>query len=272
MRSLFQPTRNERGIGHIGVILAIVVVLAAGGVGWWVWQKNNDDSSTLTQAQQDAIKNAKCDYDDKDLCKFFIGWKATENYTINATSEMGGKKATSVIQNEKDRSYVKMSGELSYETITIDNVLYTKAGDTWYKQTLPGQDAEEHKNSVDIDFTEPSPDDEVPINYKKIGTEKCGEHTCFKYQIIDESQQNTTQYLWFDNKDYQLRRMQVTDGNGTYDATFSYEKTSIKEPSPVKELGDNQYIVPGQSEPTTLSSSGDTPNAEELQNLLNQYQ
>lgn len=265
-------SRNQRGIGHIGIILAIVVVLAAAGVGWWVWQKNKDDKSTATQSQLDAVKNAKCDYDDKDICKFFASWKATESYTINATTEAEGKTSTIAAQSEGgDKTHVTLGGDLAYETITIGNVLYIKAGNTWYKQTLPETDVAEYTRNAEVDFTEPSQDDEVPVTYKKISTEKCGDQTCFKYQIIDESLTGTTQYIWFDNKDYQLRRVQISAESSTYDATFSYDKVSIKEPSPAKDLAPNQYIMPGQSEPTTLPSSGDMPNAEDLQNLMNQY-
>lgn len=265
-------SRDQRGIGHIGIILAIVVVLVAGGVGWWVWQKNKNDKGTATQSQLDAVKNAKCDYEDKDICKFFASWKATDYYTMSATTEAGDKTSTITAQSEgDDKTHITLGGELTYEIITIGNVLYTKAGDTWYKQTLAEPEIEEHTNSAEVTFTEPSQDDEVPITYKKIGTEKCGDHTCFKYQIMNDGLPGTTQYIWFDDKNYQLRRVQVSDESSTYDATFNYEKVSIKEPSPVKDLAPNQYIVPGQSEPTTLPSSGDIPNAEDLQNLMNQY-
>lgn len=266
--------KNQRGIAHIGIILAVVVLVVAGFVGWWVW-KNNDDSSTLDKSVRDAIKNAKCDYDDKDLCKFFTGWKAQDSYEFKATATQNGKESTTTVRTQGDDKFsMKLEGELAYEIIQIDNVLYTKASDgTWWKQTLPATDANAYKEDSDVDFAEP--DSGVAgqkISYKKIGKEKCGDLTCFKYQVVDPADAKTTTYIWFDDKDYQLRRMQTTSETMTYDATYSYNKVSISEPSPVKELGANQYLVPGQSEPVTLPDTGDMPTEEELEQLMQQYQ
>lgn len=257
---------QERGIGHVGVIAIIVALLAVGGVGWWVWQKNN---SPL----QKAIESAKCDYEDKDICKFFASWKATENYTVESTAEADGQTITTTIQSEgKDKTHVTFAGGLTYETITIGDTVYTKAGDTWYKQTLSAEEVKNYQGDVDTDFTEPT--NGGKISYTKVGTEQCGDLTCFKYQIVDADTPDIKQFLWFDTQNYQLRRMQITNADGTvFEATFSYGKVSISEPSPVKELGANQYLVPGQSEPTTLPDAGDMEmSEEELQDLINQYQ
>lgn len=261
--------KNQRGVGQAGIIAAVVVVLAAGGVGWWVWQKNKDKTP-----QQAAINNAVCNGDDKDICKFFAGWKATENYSIEATGTAEGQTVKTIIEiDSKDKTHVKFAGGLSYETITIGNALYTKAGDTWYKQVLSAEEVKDYQGDINTEFTEPTEGGKV--TYTKIGTEDCGEHKCFKYQVVDADATDTTQYLWFDTKDYLLRRVQITSTDGTNsDMTVSYKKVTISEPSPVKELGENQYIVPGQTEPTTLPGTGDGNelNEQELQDLLNQYQ
>ncbi len=261
-------SKDQRGVGHTGVIAIIVVVLAVAGVGYWVWNKNKNDSP-----QQQAINNASCSYDDKDICKFFAAWKATDNYAIDSTGTSEGQTIKTVIKVDgKNKTAVAFSGALNYETITIDNVLYTKAGDTWYKKTLTAEEVKNYQGDVDVDFTEPT--NGGKITYTKVGTEDCGEHKCFKYQVVDADAPDTTQFLWFDTKDYQLRRMQITDKDGgTFDSSVTYDKVTVSEPSPVKELAPNQYIVPGQTEPTTLPDTGDTNMSdEELQNLINQYQ
>lgn len=261
--------KDQRGVGHVGMIVAIVVIIVAGGVGWWVWDQNQSKTP-----QQKAVKNAVCAYDDKDVCKFFAGWKATDNYSVELVGTSDGETINSVIEvNGKDRSHVKFSGAFEYETVTIGDTLYTKAGDTWYKQTLSATELDEYKSDIDAGLSEPT--DGGKITYTKIGTEDCGDQKCFKYQVIDTDAPNVTQYIWFDTKDYLLRRVQITSTDGTTsDSTVSYKKVSIGEPTPVKALGENQYIVPGENEPTTLPDTGDGAgmSEQELQELLQQYQ
>lgn len=261
--------KDQRGFGHMGIIVVLIVVLAAGGVGWWVWQKNKNKTP-----QQEAINSAVCAGEDKDICKFFAGWKATDNYSVEATNASNGETVKTVIDVDgKDKTHVSFSGALSYETITIGNLLYTKAGDTWYKQTLSAEEVKSYQGDINTEFTEPT--EGGTVTYTKIGTEDCGERKCFKYQIVDTQSTDTTQYIWFDTKDYALRRVQITSADGTTsDMTISYKKVTINEPTPVKELGENQYLVPGQTEPTTLPDTGDGGdlNEQELQDLLQQYQ
>lgn len=262
--------KNQRGIAYPGIILVVVVLLLAGFIGWLVWRSNSEDSPA-----QDAIKNAECAYDDQDLCKFFVAWKAQDGYEYKATSTQNGKESKTTTKIEgSDKLYMKLEGDVDYEIIQINNILYTKASDgTWWKQALPESEANKYKEQSNVDLTEPNPNNGAQqITYRKVGKEKCGDLTCFKYQVADPGNVTTTTFIWFDDKNYQLRRMQTTSGTYTMDATYSYNNVSVAIPSPVKDLGTNQYLVPGQSEPTTLPSTGDNPTEEELQQLLQQYQ
>lgn len=269
---------KQRGVGHVGLILVIVVILVVGGVGWFVWQRNKDDKKPSVESSlQEIINKANCPYEDKELCKFFASYKAQDYYTLTATSENEGQKATTTMQAEgEDKYHVKIEGPLSYEIITIGNSSYTKAANgTWYKQTITPDKAKEYKGEAGVELSEPTTAQSSGTEpaYQRLGKEKCGDQTCFKYQVTDPADPATAQFIWFDDKDYQLRRLQTASGDTTFDATFSYSRVSIKEPSPVKDLGPNQYIIPGQSEPVTLPSAGDgAPSPEELQQLINQYQ
>lgn len=257
--------RNQRGVGHLGLIVAVLVVVAAGAGGWYVYNKNqNKPSNSLDASVQEAIKNAKCEYDDKDLCKFFSGWKAQQAHTYTSTTtQADGAKTTSLVKSENSsKFYMKLDGATSYEIIQIGDVTYTRAADgTWWKQTLPKTDVDKYKAQAQTDLEEPATDTSnnsgSKVQYKKIGKEKCGDATCFKYQTIDPSDTKTTSYLWFDDQDYQLRRMQTTSSDHTWDSTYTYEKVSVTAPTPVKELQPDQYLVPGQSEPATLPATGD---------------
>ncbi|HUC89287.1 MAG TPA: hypothetical protein VMR45_00635 [Patescibacteria group bacterium] len=269
--------KREQGVGHIGIFIVIIVLAAAGGIGYFVWKKNHDKPKTAEEAAvQTAIKNAKCTTSDKDLCKFFKSTSAAKFTSMNSTTTADGKTSTMTMQTQgTDKSHLTMSGEgTTYEVITIGNTTYTKdASGTWWKQTTSTETSnlsDTATSNLKTTFQEPtSTDTSTPqTTYKKIGTEKCGKLTCIKYQVVDPTAEaDTTQYLWFDNKDFQLRRVQYTSAGTTTDATFSYDNVTINVPSPVKDLAANQYIVPGQSEPVTIPTGADS---QELQNLINQ--
>lgn len=269
--------KNQRGFTHLGIILAIVVIAAAAGIGWFVYQKQKDSNLTSDQkAVREALKDVKCDSSDKDLCKFFKSASVVTFTSMDSTTtDAEGKKTTMLIENQgENKTHFKMtSADYTMETITIDGVTYTKAGDTWWKANSASATEDPASNvSSDIktEFEEPATDTTEPqISYKKVGTEKCGKLTCFKYEVVDPgAEAGNRQYVWFDNKDYMLRRTQMISAGSTTDATFGYDKVTISVPSPVKELGPDQYILPGASGPTSLSGSGMTE--EQIQQLTEQ--
>ncbi len=272
--------KDQRGVGQLGLILALVVVLALGGVGYFVYSKNKDKGadSGLSKADrslvQEAIKNAKCDYDDKDLCKFFAGYQVPQDITVNTTTESDGKTSTMLIKADgENKSHFKMTGEVEYEVITIDGTTYTKAANgTWWKQTAKNNAASDLEGEAKVDFEEPKTTTEDKSKYVKEGKEKCGSLMCFKYKLTADG---TTTYMWFDDKDYLLRRSLVEMEGGKTDSSYSYDNVTVSVPSPVKDLAENQYLMPGQSEPTTIPSApggGDGPSEEELRQLMEQYQ
>ena len=250
---------DNRGIAHLALIAVIVVVVAA--VGFAAYRVMNQDKDTTGSASTGKQSTeVPCDSDDKDLCKFFSSWKANKQYRM--TTKTDGKDA-GVYEIDGDKSRVVMNMEGSkYEVITIDKTTYTKAGSTWYKQTNKETEDDVAKD-IKPDFEEPKDEDQgeataPKTSYKKIGKEACGDLTCFKYQVVDaDAEANEKQFIWFDDKDYQMRRSLTETKEGTMEMTFEYSGVSISEPSPVKELGPNQYIVPGQSEPVTIPTGGD---------------
>lgn len=278
MNKLFK--NRQAGFGHVELIIVVVIVAALAGVGYFVYNKNKNNNSNNSTADlaaiQDAIKNAKCDYDDKDLCKFFASQKVQKYYTMTSVSEVDGEATKTTLMSEgNDKSHMKIDGHVSYEVITIGKTTYTKAADgTWWKQNDQSQNdyTPTPQRDVTASLQEPESAEVAQTRYKKIGKEPCGNLTCFKYQEIDPENPSTTTYLWFDDKDYQLRRI-VSEGEGMKsDTTFSYDKVSIKEPSPVKELGPNQFLMPGDSEPQTIPDAGDMPTPEEIEAMMRQYQ
>lgn len=246
--------RNDHGFAHIEIIIITVVVVGLiGFIGWrFFTSQDSSDNTALNKASQQAVK-AECDkVNDDDLCKFFGSWETNLKYRMITTQN--GSKTT--FEVDGDDSHITMTGEMAYEVITIGKTTYTRAGDTWYKQTIkePEQDvAKDYKQ----DFVEPSTDEKKPSEdktYKKLGKEACGNLQCFKYEIVDPSSTDAKEFIWFDDKDYRIRKHLSQSPEYTSETTYEYNNVNISEPSPVKELGPNQYIGPGSNEPMTLPS------------------
>ena len=260
--------KESRGFAHVGMVLLVVVVIAAiGGVGYYVMNKNKKtDSTAAVNAAAKQAAAIECKTVDKDVCKFFSNWKLATSYTINSTSSSPGDgTSTSTYVIAGGNSHITLKGTTSYEVIAIgDTTTYTKAADgTWWKQTIKPADAANYKPDTSTTFSDDAKDDAgQPITYKLIGKEACGNLTCFKYQVVDPSNTTGKEYIWFDTKDYQLRRErdENNDGSAT-DSTFSYAKATVSAPSSSKNLGANQVLVPGQSQPETLPSAADSQSA-----------
>lgn len=46
--------RNQKGFGHVGVIVLIILVAAVAFAGWWVWRNHKDDNPTSSTTSQAA--------------------------------------------------------------------------------------------------------------------------------------------------------------------------------------------------------------------------
>ena len=251
-------SNRQAGVGHLGVILAIVVLLGIGGVGYFVFAKNKSSGGTggTSNSVVDAVKNAACAYDDKDLCKFHKGFAAQDHFTLAGTSsDAEGNSGTLLLQWQEGKSYFKMSGGgLEWELMTIGDTNYTKASTgTWWKESsTSASDDEVTTDDYKPDLDEPADNAAVAARYKLIGKEACGSMTCFKYQEIDPEDASAMNYFWFDDEDYLLRKYRTESEGAISEMTASYSKFNLSEPSPVEELQEGQYIFPGADGPTSL--------------------
>jgi len=232
----FSTKKDERGIAHIILIIIIVVVLAAiGGVGYYVYNKHKNGTAS-TPEQAAAL--ATCKVNDKNICKFVTSWKSNKYFTAAITETQGSTKTSMVMQVELAGNFhLTSSGSTPLEMISIGSTSYVKdfTDNAWFKTTSSSSTASEISNSFnskDMDITNAA----IGNVYKKIGTEACGVLKCFKYQYLDPSQTGATEYIWFDNKDFQMRRIQTVVGTTTTDGVFTYDKFTITAPTPVKEM------------------------------------
>jgi hypothetical protein len=240
---------DQRGIAHLALILlAVIVAAAVGFAGYRVTSSKGDSKASVSgqSAASDKAAISACNkvYHDKDLCKF------TGNYAIDKLSykmamtmqAKDGNSSITVLSDGKGNSSANTtaSGQGTTALVQLDGVTYMKnSGESvWTKfpkgdNSVPKQDYP--TNDVKFD-TATDAAASSKLTYKKLGKEKCGDLTCFKYQMIDSSRPNATDYFWFDTKDYRMQHWNSKDENGTTDMVITYQKVNISAPSPVKEF------------------------------------
>lgn len=231
--------KNERGVGAAGIIAVIVVILAIAGVGYYVISKNKDSGSTATnQALQSECEKY---YDDKDFCRFAGTWNFGGEQKMTITST--GDGSVTVFETDDQGNTRMTTIENGVETagiIVIDNTTYMKNADegNWLKLTSDAPDVltTDPTENLDVDFDFESEAAKDTTTITKDGKEACGNLTCFKYTISDSDTPGESTTLWFDDKDYKLRRMTHVTSEGTSSIAFEYEVETITEPSPVVEM------------------------------------
>lgn len=238
---------SQNGIAHLGLVAIVVVVVAVAGFAFWKVSSNkNSSTSGATAATKAADKAAQsaCEksINDKDLCKFASHTdivKATYIATDTAVTADGTTTMTIKADGKNNTDLVmSQNGVVTSEYISLNGDTYVKTpdSDTWTKYpastsstpttTSPTSDIKVDSSNITENNT---------LGYKNLGKEACGSLTCFKYQVTDTTNPGSTQYIWFDTKDYLMRRWSMTDSTGSNDMTFTYPSSvTISVPSPVQ--------------------------------------
>ncbi len=241
---------DMRGIAHLAVILVVVVLVVVGAVGYRVIKGAKTKNSTNGTVANTVVANAETEkeckkfYNDDDLCKFVSRWNVGASYKASFVSNQGGTiTLTNIEQDDKNNSYVvtKQGDTELAASIMLNGDLYLKnQGETEWTKYPKNPETENNKPPTeeikfDVKEEESKPEEKRTV-YKKIGKEKCGNATCFKYQVIDPEAPKLENFLWFGDKDYQLRKMSSKDAEGnTTSIEWEFINVNIKAPSPVKE-------------------------------------
>lgn len=239
--------------GKALVGIAVAVLLVGCGV-FFFTQSTNSTSSPLAGIVK-APLNPKCELNDPELCKFINNWPNVKSYTIiSTTNDATGVKSESIFEiagDNKSHILMKADGKDSYETITIDKTTYTKdyTDNKWWKQTYEPEKVDEFVKET---MKETTFDDtkavEDKTTYKSLGKEACGDLQCFKYQIVYAEDTGTTDLMWFDDKDYLMRKQSTKDSEGnTSESIYTYGSIAISEPSPIKEGSAADMYTPQMS-------------------------
>jgi outer membrane lipoprotein-sorting protein len=238
--------RNDnRGIAHVAAIgLIAMVVAVVGFAGWRVMEKNKDSKSTAnssgvsSEEMKEVEKECNKELDDKDLCKFAsnVNFEQAYKATITSTSADG----TTVMEMESDGKgnssmTTRENGKESGAFITLNNTSYFRDfnSGTWFK--LAGSESDTNSDVTEDVKIKPDDFKNDKATFKKIGKEKCGNLNCFKYQITEKDSPNVEQFVWFDDKEFQLRKWTTREGAKTSEMVMTYGSVNIKAPSPVKD-------------------------------------
>jgi hypothetical protein len=240
---------NERGVGHVLMVILVVVVIAIiAGVGYEVMHKKNSIPTTSattaqTKAQATAAQSSCLStYHDSDLCKFVAAEaaspfeKTSSILTLNGTSS-GQTTSGTISQDGKGNNSLSLtSNGTTINTVALDghNYAQASAGGPWIDY---GTTASSTTTTPDTSLTS-FLGTLSTTTYKKLANEACGNLTCFKYQIVDKTNPSATQYVWFDNQQYLLRKYFESglSGSDSLTMTIAYQSVNIAKPSPVQSL------------------------------------
>jgi outer membrane lipoprotein-sorting protein len=238
------PLRKQEGMGHVIVAVVILVVLAViGFAGYRVVGSHNKKASTTTtktttsSESQASTSGCEATYHDANLCKFAVHAsldKVAYKATITGTDADGTASTMTLLSDGKGNTSLSGTGNgASFDSIQLGGKSYIKNGDVWYE--YPAGDTSTP--------TEANPAANMNlvlgagVTYKPLGKESCDGKTCFKYQVTEAATPNATQFAWFDDSSYMLRKWKYTDpSSGSMEMIITYQSVNITKPSPVQSL------------------------------------
>jgi len=230
--------------------------------------------------------NPNCKLNDPELCRYMDkSIKMAESFNngfvgVSTTVDVkSGQKTQSTWEIGKDRSHflTTANGKEQSNIITIGNTTYTKdiSDGKWTKFTLSSSrgssgnsffNPEQMKN----EFKDVLKNTEDRTTYKSLGKESCGAYTCFKYQIIIPEFNETKEYVYFDDKEYIMRKMRIESATSTTETMFEFKQVNIQEPSPIKEETKSGFNTEMLQKLQQGNSS--SVNMEQLQKEIEKYQ
>jgi|SRR3989344_697602 len=217
-------------------LLVAAVIIVGGGA--YLITKDEGTVSVNKELQSKCTTQVN----DETFCKFAGAFGNAGDFKVNVSSnDQSGASTIELASDSKGNSsmVIKKDGQEQGNVIVFNGVTYLKdyTDGQWFKFSSTDTNKPEvldlKKEFAKGDF---KGDAGQTLQYKQIGTEACGNLTCFKYQVIDPNKPNEEGFVWFDTKDYLLRRVSGKSDGDTTDMNLTYTKVSISEPSPTKDF------------------------------------
>ena len=217
-------------------LLVAAVIIVGGGA--YLITKDEGTVSVNKELQSKCTTQVN----DETFCKFAGAFGNAGDFKVNVSSnDQSGASTIELASDSKGNSsmVVKQNGQEQGNLISYNGVTYSKdyTDGQWFKyaagDTTKPETVDLKKEFVKGDF---KADNGEKIGYNKVGTEKCGNLNCYKYQIKDPTKPTEEGFLWFDTKDYLMRRVTIKDGSTNTDMSLSYGAVNISAPSPTKDV------------------------------------
>lgn len=227
------------------IILTILIALITGALR--IYNRSNLSRKPTYEACRNFI-------DDDALCKFAASNETagTKEYVIHSTATNGPVSEITTIEVESsDRmKSTTLNGLTETEAfVVIDSRTYVKdnSDNVWALYDDPEWATSE--DTIKYDFTtEKSADvQDFKNNYKFLNQEPCGELNCYKYEILG-GENGETNFVWFDDKEFLIRRQLSNTNEVTTNSQFDYRDVTIEAPSPVKTVTEDQIEQYEESE------------------------
>ncbi len=268
---------------YTGVLTLSVLLSGCKQVGQQVQNKVEE----VAQQAQTALLSEKdlAGISDPLIRRHFVAQANARAYRITSKSSGRGEGTTTteiqiVGSDMRFHSLTQMGGKSSQEMIVIGDTTYVKdPSGVWWKQV---NKPTENKEDTTSPFKVPKADDikqeftkkQEKTEFKQLGTEPCGDRTCYKYQEIDAGNKEGARTFWFDNKDFLLRRDEQKFGEFTTTNEYSYDNISINAPTPTKDVPQGRSVFEYMTGAPVVPDvkKGSIPTKEELDKLLKQTQ
>lgn len=250
--------------GFVPIIIAVVVLVAIGIGGYIMVAKNKEPGKGLLsniQLPGGVGLNANCKLNDPELCRYMDkSIKVADSFKtgfvgVSVTTDKSGKKMESTWEMAGDNSRFISSenGKEQSAMIVMGDTTYTKdlSDGKWTKFTFKS-DKNDKKSFFNADeiknqFKDTIKETEDKTVYKALGKEACGSLQCFKYQIIDPQFTDTKEYVYFDDREYVMRKMRTESPESTSETILEFKTVTITAPSSIKESPAIGMPVPGTS-------------------------
>jgi hypothetical protein len=269
-----QTPEKKKSKTPIIIIGAAVLAVVLGAVGFFFLK----DSIFPAKGLNGQVLSSNCKLNDKDLCKFMSNFKGLENMSAKSTATIEGKKTESTMEIQgEDKSHITSSvdGKEESNYISIGNTTYMKdyTDGKWWKTTVDTKDTSgSEKTDWKGEFEKSINDSADKTTYKKIGKEACGSLTCLKYQVIDPQNTESTEYIWFDTKNYSLRKTRSESKGSVTETTFTYDGVNITAPSPTKDMTNPEDVYSSLLKNATPSSPSGNPYEGMTQEQIDAFQ
>lgn len=228
-----------KSLGLSPLVAFLILIFLTAGI--FVLVNNKSSSDKLSSGSEKDFK-ADCQLQDQNLCQFVKNADKKSNYKIHSITVFAdGNQVESFLEySGQDYSYIGKDNGKEVRVIKINDTIYTQDLDgKWFKtknnrnlqnQEIPGRfqfSLKEVNTGTKSAVTQRA--------FKFLGKEPCVTLNCFKYQMINLEKSDEENYIWFDDKEYLIRRQLTKQENGSvFDVEYSYEPVNISVPGPIK--------------------------------------